>query len=80
MEIWKEEMQYGEDKRLAFLRAYYRIKPRACVLPRSWTELTREAVASGAKPVPKEEPEQRVAQQPRNVVYWQMRRRRPVTE
>jgi hypothetical protein len=26
----------GCDKRLAFLRAFYRVKPRLCVLPRSW--------------------------------------------
>lgn len=35
-ETWLAEMADGGDKRLAFLRAYYRVKPRCCVLPRSW--------------------------------------------
>ncbi len=31
-----EERADGSEKRLAFLRALYRVKPRCCVLPRSW--------------------------------------------
>lgn len=31
-----EEQADGGEARLAFLRAFYRIKPRLCVLPRSW--------------------------------------------
>jgi len=31
-----EERATGGEARLAFLRAYYRVKPRMCVLPRSW--------------------------------------------
>ena len=31
-----EERANGGEVRLAFLRAYYRVKPRMCVLPRSW--------------------------------------------
>ena len=33
---FREEMGEGGEKRLAFLRAMYRVKPRVCVLPRSW--------------------------------------------
>jgi len=36
LEAWHEERKYGNDNRLAFLRAYYRVKPRLCVLPCSW--------------------------------------------
>jgi hypothetical protein len=36
LEAWHEERKYGPDSRLAFLRAYYRVKPRLCVLPCSW--------------------------------------------
>jgi len=35
-EAFLEECQDAQDKRLAFLRAYYRVKPKLCVLPRSW--------------------------------------------
>jgi len=31
-----EERATGGEERLAFLRAYYRVKPRLCVLPRTW--------------------------------------------
>lgn len=31
-----EERADGGEARLAFLRAFYRVKPRLCVLPRSW--------------------------------------------
>lgn len=33
---WLEELKVGGDRRLAFLRAYYRVKPKLCVLPTSW--------------------------------------------
>lgn len=33
---YREELQDSQEKRLAFLRALYRVKPRLCVLPRSW--------------------------------------------
>ena len=36
LEAWHEERKYVNDNRLAFLRAYYRVKPRLCVLPCSW--------------------------------------------
>lgn len=36
MDAYRQELDAGGDKRLAFLRAYYQVKPRLCVLPRSW--------------------------------------------
>lgn len=33
---WRHECEGGCDKRLAFLRAFYVIKPRLCVLPTTW--------------------------------------------
>lgn len=33
---WRQEMDDYDDRRLAFLRAVYQIKPRLCVLPASW--------------------------------------------
>lgn len=36
METYRTELEDSEEKRLAFLRALYRVKPRCCVLPRSW--------------------------------------------
>ena len=36
IETWKREFAGGGDKRLAFLRAFYQVKPRVCVLPTSW--------------------------------------------
>lgn len=33
---WEEELQRGENQRLAFLRAVYQVKPRLCVLPVTW--------------------------------------------
>lgn len=33
---FNEERADGGEARLAFLRAFYRVKPRLCVLPRSW--------------------------------------------
>lgn len=39
---WKHEIQITGEKRLAFLRAFYLIKPRLCVLPISWMAEIRE--------------------------------------
>jgi hypothetical protein len=36
VETWLRECSSGGDKRLAFLRAVYHVKPRLCVLPTSW--------------------------------------------
>lgn len=36
LEAYREELEGSQEKRLAFLRAFYRVKPRLCVLPRSW--------------------------------------------
>jgi hypothetical protein len=36
VQFWQHEMASGGDKRLAFLRALYTVKPRLCVLPTSW--------------------------------------------
>lgn len=41
---WVEEMEGASEPRLAFLRAVYRIKPRLCVLPRTWlAEIAEQA-------------------------------------
>ena len=36
VETWLQETQAGGDKRLAFLRALYHVKPMVCVLPTTW--------------------------------------------
>ena len=36
LRAWEAEKDGGGDVRLAFLRAVYQVKPRLCVLPRSW--------------------------------------------
>lgn len=36
MQTWERECSNDADKRLAFLRAFYMVKPRMCVLPTSW--------------------------------------------
>jgi hypothetical protein len=36
IETWQSECAAGGDRRLAFLRAFYAVKPRLCVLPTSW--------------------------------------------
>ncbi len=50
VETWKREMEEGGDKRLAFLRALYQVKPRLCVLPNSWladvSEKSQKALAT----------------------------------
>ncbi len=33
---YREERSGATELRLAFLRAFYRVKPRCCILPRSW--------------------------------------------
>jgi len=40
---WQEEMAENGDKRLAFLRAVYQVKPVFCTLPRSWMGETSKA-------------------------------------
>jgi hypothetical protein len=39
---YRQERAQGDDKRLAFLRAYYETKPRLCVLPRTWLRKIHE--------------------------------------
>lgn len=36
MQQWEQECERGDEKRLAFLRALYIVKPKVCVLPTSW--------------------------------------------
>ena len=36
MHAYRQELAGGDNKRLAFLRAYYETKPKLCVLPRTW--------------------------------------------
>jgi hypothetical protein len=36
MQTWERECSNDADKRLAFLRAFYIVKPKLCVLPISW--------------------------------------------
>lgn len=43
IETWKSEIERGADLRLAFLRAYYLVKPVLCVLPISWLAEVRDA-------------------------------------
>ena len=42
MTQWAQEIENGDDKRLAFLRALYIVKPRCCVLPTSWLAEIKE--------------------------------------
>lgn len=55
MEQWAQECQNGDDKRLAFLRALYIVKPRCCVLPTSWLAevKNRETKYANRYPMPK---------------------------
>lgn len=46
---WKEEIAGGGEKRLGFLRALYRVKPRCCVLPQSWMAEVGEQAGSAAR-------------------------------
>jgi hypothetical protein len=49
---WRDECATGDERRLAFLRALYRVKPRLCALPCNWmrevghTDAHRAASAS----------------------------------
>lgn len=36
IETWRDELCHGPNRRLAFLRAFYQVKPRLCALPRLW--------------------------------------------
>ena len=36
VEAYRRELADSQERRLAFLRAVYQVKPRLCVLPRSW--------------------------------------------
>jgi len=49
VDAWNEEMAGGGEKRLAFLRAYYRVKPRCCVLPISWLAEVQQRSAQDAR-------------------------------
>lgn len=55
VETWRQECAGGGDKRLAFLRALYLVKPRLCVLPISWLadvrEQSKQAMMSGRRGV-----------------------------
>ena len=42
IQAYREECENSCEKRLAFLRAFYRTKPRVCVLPTSWLHETRQ--------------------------------------
>ena len=42
---FNEERSDSGEVRLAFLRAFYRVKPRLCVLPRSWLSEVQQAKA-----------------------------------
>jgi len=37
VDMWMEEREGGGDDKLAFHRAFYRVKPVLCALPMSWT-------------------------------------------
>jgi len=47
IDAWIRECSSGGDKRLAFLRAVYHVKPRLCVLPTSWLTLETYVTARG---------------------------------
>ena len=36
IKTWRNELCHGPNQRLAFLRAFYRVKPRMCALPTVW--------------------------------------------
>lgn len=50
IEAYNEELAGGGERRLAFLRAYYRTKPRMCVLPRTWLAEVQARAARDVKP------------------------------
>jgi hypothetical protein len=45
---WANECAAGGERRLAFLRATYTVKPRLCVLPTSWLVDVRQAQKAAA--------------------------------
>lgn len=49
IERWISELERGPDPRLAFLRAYYLVKPRLCTLPISWLASVRAASAAALR-------------------------------
>jgi len=51
-----EELQDSEDPRLAFLRAFYRVKPRLCVLPRSWLAEVQQYSGARSPSPPRKHP------------------------
>lgn len=51
MEAYRHELSDRGDKRLAFLRALYQVKPRLCVLPRSWLAEVQQRVRKDAQAV-----------------------------
>lgn len=53
VDTWIRECSSGGDKRLAFLRALYHVKPRLCVLPTSWLTLETYVTVRGmVQPAP----------------------------
>ncbi len=57
---YNEELAGGGERRLAFLRAYYRTKPRMCVLPRTWLAEVQARAARGVKPSSTVKPPQKL--------------------
>lgn len=49
MGVYRQELSGRGEKRLAFLRALYQIKPRLCVLPRSWLAEVQQRVRKDAQ-------------------------------
>lgn len=43
IETWRNELCHGPNLRLAFLRAFYQVKPRLCALPSIWSGPARQA-------------------------------------
>lgn len=43
LDAWQIELRSGRDERLAFMRAYYRIKPQLCATPTTWLDKTAGA-------------------------------------
>jgi hypothetical protein len=56
MRLWEQECQNGGDKRLAFLRALYQVKPKLCVLPTSWLAEVQQRSAEFARRFPPARP------------------------
>lgn len=38
LDAWQNELKVGSNQRLAFMRAYYRVKPQLCAVPTTWLE------------------------------------------